>query len=174
MSIDKDLIDISWKNLSEMFDRYQRVDSKVLGVITVCGVLISLMVDFTKDSSVNGSVTVTTITIPYNWIIAALFSITAVLFIITISLCAYMLRSRDTTDINTKNVYEQIKKVDGNDDKAISILLSTIIDIEDIWSGLSSQKASDFRKVMFSLALSVTFLIISITIQTILKLNLIP
>jgi hypothetical protein len=169
MDIDEALLDISWKNTNEMFNRFHNVDTKAFGVITVCGVLASLLAAFANKlevASVNSNVT-TTIAY-YKGINSSLFTAAGMFLIFTILACLYVIRPRDIMDISTKRLSRNMESI-SEEAKNIHDLVLSIGEFEEVWRNEAEKKAREFRNVLYLLAFSVILLIISFLFPIILN-----
>lgn len=162
MDITKDLLDISWKNITEIRNRFQNTDTKVAAIITICGVLTSLLNGLTKSGVANTNLNTTMMVSFSSEITNIIFTFTAISLLITIIVCLYVIRPRNMlVELSTIKIYENIN-IRNASEEDVDSLIKSIGQIEDIWRGKSDQKTRDFGWTLRLLAFSIILLLLGI------------
>lgn len=154
-------MDISWKNITEIRNRFQNTDTKVAAIITICGVLTSLLNGLTKSGVANTNLN-TTMMVSCSGINNTIFTLTAIVLLFTIIACLYVIRPRNMlVELSTINIYENIE-IHKASEEDVDSLIKSIGQIEDIWREKSDQKTREFGWILRLLALSIILLLFGI------------
>ena len=136
------LLDIAWKSLDSENSRFKDIDTKAIGIITIVGILMT----FLSKPAKLGCLSTT------------LFLLTAISFLITILICALVIRVRVLDILSTNYLIEDFKN--EKPERQIRGLISTIAKAEGILRDRCNQKANELRHAVFALGISIVLLIL--------------
>jgi len=136
------LIEIAWKKLDSENNRFRDIDTKAIAIITITGVLITLI---PKYDNMGGFQKI-------------LLILTAVSFFTTIFLCILVLRTRKSEVISIKYLIEDFKN--ENKENQIRGLISTIAESERSLCKVCNNKANELNYAVIEFGISVILLVL--------------
>ncbi len=136
------MLEVAYKNLESENNRFKDIDTKVIGIITVTGILMTFL---TKSAS-SGN------------IVSILFILTALSFLGTILLSVSAIRTRWTGAVSTKNLIDELK--DKANENQLRGIIATIAESEKSLRTVTNSKAQDLRYAIYALSISVILLIL--------------
>ncbi len=145
------MLEISQNNLNREHQRFNDLDNKAIGLITITGILITLLTNFVKLEAC---------------ITKILFSFVGFFFFITIIFSILSLRVRLINGLSTNYLLEYFESETDLETK-IKGLINTIGNAEDELDNVCSEKANEIKYAVYSFGIGITFLnfyIISIVI----------
>ncbi len=106
------MLDVAWKNLESENNRFNDLDTKATGIITITGILITFLAKPT-NSKIFPKV---------------LFAATAISFLVTILLSVLVIRTRVAKAVSTEFLIEELKN--EKPERQIRGIIGTIADVE--------------------------------------------
>lgn len=137
------LLDISRANLDSAAKKHNDIDNKAIGIITISGILISFLLGFSKPNNGGSSV---------------LFILTALSFLVTVSLSIIVLRPRKVHELSTQILIDELKT--ENPEYQVSRTIASSAKIEDELQDICNSKAFELSRAIQALGISVMVLIL--------------
>jgi hypothetical protein len=145
VTFDEAILDIAWKNLDAENKGHNDLDTKAIGLITITGILITFLLGSVSSSSgVLGNKNI--------------FYLTAIFFLFTILISVFVLRVEHIKVLSTQILITELKN--KSPDVQIKSIIGTIADMEDRISEKNYNKAKRLEYAIYSLSISIIFLII--------------
>ncbi|NJD52908.1 MAG: hypothetical protein FIB07_08590 [Candidatus Methanoperedens sp.] len=136
------LLIVACKNLESEANRFKDIDTKVLGIITITGILIT----FLMKSADSGKIS------------TIIFLLTALSFLVTILFCVFTIKTRYTEAVSTSNLVNDIKNREK--EHQLKGIIDTIAVSENTLRMAANSKAKDLRHAIYALGFSVFLLIL--------------
>ena len=136
------LLDIAWKNLDSENNRFKDIDTKAIGIITITGILMTLIV---KPENA-GPIT------------SFIFILTAFSFLITILLSVRVIRTRWADSLSTNYLIEDLKSMEPK--LQVKGVVKTIANAEESLGEVCTCKAKELEYAVYALGASVILLIL--------------
>lgn len=137
------LLEISWNNLSTESKRYNDIDTKAISIITICGILTTLLLNFGSPDCI----------IPKMF-----FSITVLSFLITVILSIVVIKPRTVKSLSTKILMDFYKN--KSKEAQMTGIIATTAEAEDILADANDSKSRELVKSVKALGISVILAIV--------------
>jgi hypothetical protein len=137
------LLDIGKDNLNLENKRYRDIDTKAISIVTICGILITLLINFVKVGGLYSKI---------------LFSLTTLSFLATVILGIYVIRPRPVGMLSTQNLIDFFQN--QSDHAQITGVVATIADAETALAKINDLKTFELFKSVYALGISIILMII--------------
>lgn len=137
------LLEISWNNFSTENQRYKDMDTKAAGIITICGVLATLLIGFGSVDGITES----------NIYFAAVFAL-----LLAAAFAVYVLKPIEVDGFRTQNIIDDITKAKRGEH--ISGIIATVSKCESSLIEANNTKALRITLSVYSLAVAVMLILI--------------
>lgn len=137
------LLEISKNNLDAENKRYKDINTRAIGIITICGILITLLMNFEKSQCTISKI---------------LFLFAALLFLITVILSIRVITPREVKSLSTKILIDFYKNKPT--ENQISGIIQTAANAEDLLMNTNDTKAKELDKAIYTLGIGVILMIL--------------
>lgn len=146
------LLEVSWNNLNVENKRFKDIDTKAISIITICGILTTLLINFGISDGISD-----------NTLSQAIFILTALSFLLTVILSISVIKPRKVKSLSTKALIDFFK--DKAQETQITGIIATVAEAENILMDINDLKAQELNKSVKLLGVSVILMIVySLTI----------
>ena len=136
------LLEVSKTNLDAENKRFKDIDTKAISIITICGILTTLLINFGEIQSTISKI---------------LFFITALSFLFTVILSISIIKPRKVKSLSTQMLIDFYKY--KSDEAQITGIIKTAANAENILMDTNDAKAKELNKSVYTLGISVILML---------------